>query len=51
VSLHDDPYTLKRIPINDDDDKKLFMAKLHGGYDWLNSMQRMVRGAKKVLQR
>lgn len=51
VSIHDDPYTLKRLPINEDDDKKLFMAKLHGGYDWLGGMQRMVRGAKKALHR
>jgi peptidoglycan/xylan/chitin deacetylase (PgdA/CDA1 family) len=47
ASIHDDPYTLKRLPINDDDDKKLFMAKLHGGYDWLNGMQHTVSLVKK----
>jgi peptidoglycan/xylan/chitin deacetylase (PgdA/CDA1 family) len=51
VSLNDDPYTLKRIPVNIDDDKKLFMAKLRGGYDWLNGIQQMVRVAKKTLHR
>jgi len=49
VSVHDDPYTLKRLPINSDDDKRLFTAKIAGGYNWLNGMQRMVRSAKKVL--
>jgi peptidoglycan/xylan/chitin deacetylase (PgdA/CDA1 family) len=51
VSVHDDPYTLKRLPINSADDKKLFMAKLHGEYDWLNGVQRMVRYAKKIVRR
>jgi hypothetical protein len=49
VSVNDDPFTLKRLPINDDDDKMLFLAKLHGGYDWLYGMQRIVRGTKKAL--
>jgi peptidoglycan/xylan/chitin deacetylase (PgdA/CDA1 family) len=49
ASMHDDPYTLKRLPVNSDDDKKLFMAKLNGGYNWLNGMQHMVRSAKKAL--
>ena len=30
---------LKRLPINDSDDQKLFRAKLEGGYDWLHSVQ------------
>lgn len=51
VSMYDDPYTLKRLPINSDDDQKLFMAKLNGGYNWLNGMQRMVRYARKALHR
>jgi peptidoglycan/xylan/chitin deacetylase (PgdA/CDA1 family) len=51
VSVNDDPYTLKRIPINSDDDKKLFLAKLNGAYNWLAGIQRMVRTAKKILRR
>jgi peptidoglycan/xylan/chitin deacetylase (PgdA/CDA1 family) len=51
ASLRDDPLTLNRVPVNEDDDKKLFMAKLNGGYNWLNGMQRVVRCAKKVLHR
>jgi peptidoglycan/xylan/chitin deacetylase (PgdA/CDA1 family) len=30
---------LRRLPINDCDDRKLFRAKLEGGYDWLYSGQ------------
>jgi peptidoglycan/xylan/chitin deacetylase (PgdA/CDA1 family) len=51
VSLCDDPFTLKRLPVNNDDDKKLFMAKLYGGYNWLHGVQRAMRGVKKILHR
>lgn len=37
----DDPFTLKRIPINSGDDEALFRAKLEGAYDWLAWPQRM----------
>ena len=49
VSLHDDPYTLKRLPINTDDDKRLFMAKLYGEYNWVNGLQRAVRLSKRIV--
>ena len=39
VSPTDDPFRLKRIPINDDDDETLFRAKLEGNYDWLRLFQ------------
>jgi peptidoglycan/xylan/chitin deacetylase (PgdA/CDA1 family) len=35
----DSRFFLKRLPINDSDDQKLFRAKLEGGYDWLHSLQ------------
>lgn len=35
----DDPFSLRRLPVNDYDDKKLFRAKLEGAYDWLASLQ------------
>jgi peptidoglycan/xylan/chitin deacetylase (PgdA/CDA1 family) len=35
VKAGDDPFRLKRLPANSMDDKKLFQAKLEGGYDWL----------------
>ena len=35
AATQDDPFTLKRLPINSDDDEALFLAKLAGAYDWL----------------
>lgn len=35
----DNPLFLKRLPVNDCDDRQLFRAKLEGGYDWLYSGQ------------
>lgn len=32
---NDDPFTLKRLPINSADDEALFRAKLAGAYNWL----------------
>lgn len=32
---NDDPFTLKRLPMNSADDEALFRAKLDGAYDWL----------------
>lgn len=50
VSPNDDPYTLRRIPMNTDDDQQLFMAKVNGAYNWLGSIQHAVRLTKKALQ-
>ncbi len=49
VSLQDEPLSLRRLPVNSEDDRALFMAKLKGGYDWLGGIQRMARGSKKLL--
>ncbi len=49
VSPEDDPLSLRRLPINSDDDKSLFLAKIRGGYDWLGRAQQFVRHAKKTL--
>ena len=35
----DDPYFLRRLPMNSLDDVSLFRAKLQGGYDWLHKIQ------------
>jgi peptidoglycan/xylan/chitin deacetylase (PgdA/CDA1 family) len=35
----EDPYFLRRLPINSLDDRSLFSAKLLGGYDWLHKFQ------------
>jgi peptidoglycan/xylan/chitin deacetylase (PgdA/CDA1 family) len=34
-----DPYFIKRLPVNSDDDLKFFQAKLQGAYDWLHYFQ------------
>jgi peptidoglycan/xylan/chitin deacetylase (PgdA/CDA1 family) len=41
-----DPLSLRRLPVNDCDDRRLFMAKLKGGYDWLGGLQYLARSAK-----
>jgi peptidoglycan/xylan/chitin deacetylase (PgdA/CDA1 family) len=40
VKSDDDPFRLKRLPINSLDDTPLLRAKLEGGYDWLGVPQR-----------
>jgi peptidoglycan/xylan/chitin deacetylase (PgdA/CDA1 family) len=35
----EDRYFLRRLPMNSLDDVSLFSAKLHGGYDWLHTVQ------------
>ena len=39
----DDVFTLKRIPVNTDDDPALYEAKLAGGYDWMHDVQYAVK--------
>jgi peptidoglycan/xylan/chitin deacetylase (PgdA/CDA1 family) len=34
-----DPYFMPRLPINSDDDTRLFAAKLQGAYNWLHTIQ------------
>jgi peptidoglycan/xylan/chitin deacetylase (PgdA/CDA1 family) len=41
-----DPFFLKRLPVNSDDDSQLFRAKLAGSYDWLAKPQYLVKMAK-----
>lgn len=43
----DDPFFLKRLPVNSDDDSQLFLAKLAGSYDWLAKPQYLVKMAKR----
>jgi peptidoglycan/xylan/chitin deacetylase (PgdA/CDA1 family) len=42
-----DPFFLKRLPVNSDDDSRLFEAKLAGSYDWLEKPQYLVKMAKR----
>lgn len=39
VKRGDAIYSLKRIPVNSNDDPRMFQAKLEGGYDWLHPLQ------------
>jgi len=41
----DNPFCLKRLPVNDDDDQTLFLAKLNGAYDWLAYPQSWFKSA------
>lgn len=41
-----DPFFLKRLPVNSCDDTQLFQAKLAGSYDWLGTPQYLVKMAK-----
>lgn len=42
-------YFLPRLPVNNDDDDRLFIAKLEGAYSWVNIPQYCVRIVKKTL--
>jgi peptidoglycan/xylan/chitin deacetylase (PgdA/CDA1 family) len=47
----DDPLFIRRLPVNDCDDYRLFRAKLLGDYDWLHGMQlgfKMLRRAARM---
>jgi peptidoglycan/xylan/chitin deacetylase (PgdA/CDA1 family) len=47
----DDPFTLKRLPINSADDDSLFLAKLSGAYDWLAWPQEFSKKIKGLVSR
>ena len=44
-----DPLFFKRLPVNDADDDRLFLAKMSGGYDWLYRAQYAAKRAKGIL--
>lgn len=48
AAAHDDPYSLKRLPVNGCDDLLLFSAKLAGAYDWVAWPQRLQKHAKSA---
>ncbi len=47
----DNPFTLKRLPINSADDEALFLAKLSGAYDWLARPQETFKTMKSFISR
>ncbi len=46
----DNPYLLRRLPVNDYDDHALLAAKLDGAYDWLAWPQNIFKRAKLTVQ-
>jgi peptidoglycan/xylan/chitin deacetylase (PgdA/CDA1 family) len=42
----DDPFCVKRLPVNVDDDRALFAAKLAGAYDWFGRPQSWAKAAR-----
>lgn len=46
----DDPYFIKRIPMNSCDDITLLEAKLGGGYDWLHCPQLIYKSLKRSIK-
>lgn len=51
ASHRDNQFFLRRIPINDFDDKDLFEAKMNGSYDWLNRVQTLTKYFKSAIRR
>ena len=47
VETGDDPYSLRRLPMNSFDDDRLLQAKLAGGYDWLAVPQAVTKQVKQ----
>lgn len=43
-----DRFFLERLPVNDLDDERLLEAKLCGAYDWVGSVQSLVKGARSI---
>ena len=46
VQSGDDLFSLKRLPVNDCDDRPLLLAKLSGAYDWLAYPQSWFKSAR-----
>lgn len=50
MGRNSDPYIIKRIPVNSDDDEQFFKAKLEGAYNWIHTPQLLSKYAKNVLK-
>ena len=51
VRKGDDPFTLRRLPMNGADDPALLLAKLDGAYDWMEPAQQTFKRVKRLLSR
>jgi peptidoglycan/xylan/chitin deacetylase (PgdA/CDA1 family) len=47
---YDDPLQLRRLPVNNDDDTALLLAKIEGAYDWLSVPQHAFKAIKNISQ-
>jgi len=50
IGKNADPYLIKRIPVNSDDDEQFFKTKLEGAYNWIHKPQVLFKYAKKILK-
>lgn len=48
ANICSDRFFLERLPVNDLDDERLLEAKLRGAYDWVGSVQSLVKGARSI---
>jgi peptidoglycan/xylan/chitin deacetylase (PgdA/CDA1 family) len=48
ASASSDPFFLERLPLNDLDDECLFRAKLRGAYDWVGSLQSVLKRTRSL---
>lgn len=48
ASQGDDPFSLRRLPVNGGDDLVLLRAKLEGSYNWLAFVQRLFKSLKRL---
>ncbi len=46
----DDPFSLRRLPVNTADDIPLFRAKMEGAYDWLSGPQAGTKMLKNIFR-
>jgi peptidoglycan/xylan/chitin deacetylase (PgdA/CDA1 family) len=51
ASPGDESLLLKRLPVNDSDDEKLFAAKVEGAYDWLHAGQYAYKAVRALRSR
>jgi peptidoglycan/xylan/chitin deacetylase (PgdA/CDA1 family) len=51
TKTNDNPLFLKRLPVNDCDDRLLFQAKLEGGYDWLHAFQLISKKVRSLIRK
>jgi peptidoglycan/xylan/chitin deacetylase (PgdA/CDA1 family) len=47
----EDPFFLKRIPVNDCDDIRFLEAKIKGAYDWIYQIQRLYKNLRRPKRR